>query len=152
MIESKKKEYPPNATPLGPGAFPIGSLKSRAAARLRLHGTGDTGKGSAACTCFPEDEQLFFCTDTEEQIAANVKCPLHGDRFKQPICRVYVSKWRREREPLRRQRLSPQYQKAWADSFLPDSTQNEGDLAEGSIQPNMQTANCRVREPGSVTS
>jgi hypothetical protein len=33
----------------------------------------------------------------EEQIAAKVRCPLHGDRFK-PIFHIYVPKWRRENE------------------------------------------------------
>jgi hypothetical protein len=37
---------------------------------------------SAECICFPADEPPFFGFPLEEQIAARVKCPLHGDRFK----------------------------------------------------------------------
>lgn len=73
------------------------------------------------CICFPENEQPFFSHPIEESIAAPVKCPLHGDRFRQPIFHVYVSKWRREGEPARRQRLSAQYRKAWEASFLVES-------------------------------
>jgi hypothetical protein len=45
---------------------------------------------------------------------------LHGNRFRQPMVHIYVAKWRREGEPKRRQRLSPQYQKAWLASFPED--------------------------------
>ena len=72
---------------------------------------------SADCICFPENEPPFFCFPSEEEIAAKVKCLLHGNRFRQPIFHIYVAKWRREGEPKRRQRLSPQYQKAWLASF-----------------------------------
>ena len=72
---------------------------------------------SQDCICFPENEQPFFCSAFEEPVAAQVKCPLHGDRFKQPICHVYVSAWRVEAEPARRRHLSAQYQKAWDASF-----------------------------------
>lgn len=54
-------------------------------------------KYSAECICFPENEQPFFGLPIEEQIAAKVKCPIHGDRFK-PIFHIYVPKWRRENE------------------------------------------------------
>jgi hypothetical protein len=47
------------ATVLGPGDFPIGSMQSRAAARLRLQKIGEAGKGSSECICFPEDERPF---------------------------------------------------------------------------------------------
>jgi hypothetical protein len=57
---------------------------------------------------------------SEEEIAAKIKCPLHGNRFRQPIFHIYVAKWRREGKPKRRQRLSPQYQKAWLASFPED--------------------------------
>jgi hypothetical protein len=33
----------------------------------------------------------------QEQIAAEVKCPLHGDRFKTPRFHIYVAKWLREK-------------------------------------------------------
>jgi hypothetical protein len=77
-------------------------------------------KFSADCICFPEKEQPFFCDSSEEEIAARVKCPLHGNRFKQPICHIYVSAWLRAKEPARRQRLSAQYRKAWEATFPPD--------------------------------
>jgi hypothetical protein len=38
-------------------------------------------KFSAECICFPADEPPFFGLPIEEQIAAKVKCPLHGNRF-----------------------------------------------------------------------
>jgi hypothetical protein len=76
---------------------------------------------SADCICFPENEPPFFCFPSEEEIGAKVKCPLHGNRFRQPMVHIYVAKWRREGEPKRRQRLSPQYQKAWLASFPEDS-------------------------------
>ena len=61
---------------------------------------------SPECICFPESEQPFFCSPSEEAIVAMVKCPLHGNRFRQPIFHVYVSRWRVESELVRRQRLS----------------------------------------------
>ena len=73
MIESKKKQEVLTATTIGPGDFSLGSLQSRAAARLRLQGIGETGKGSPSCICFPEDEQPFFCWLGEERIAAAVE-------------------------------------------------------------------------------
>jgi hypothetical protein len=75
---------------------------------------------STDCICFPENEPPFFCFPSEEEIAAKVKCPLHDNRFRQPIFQIYVAKWRRESEKKRRQRLSPQYQKAWLASFPED--------------------------------
>lgn len=76
-------------------------------------------KFSAQCICFPADEQPFFGLPIEEQIAAKVKCPLHGDRFK-PTFHIYVPKWRRNNEKIRWFRLSPQYHKAWYAAFPPD--------------------------------
>ena len=68
------------ATVLGPGDFPIGSMQSRAAARLRLQKIGKAGKGSSECICFPEDEQPFFrnertlsATPTNSQGGSNVQ-------------------------------------------------------------------------------
>lgn len=116
-LDHKGTDRVQGATILSPGDFPIGSLQSRAAARLQLQGIGRTGEGSLGCICFPENEPPFFGLPGEQRIAASVKCPLHGDRFKQPIFHLYAATWRREREPLRRQRLSPQYQKAWDASF-----------------------------------
>jgi len=71
---------------------------------------------SADCICFPENEPPFFSFPIEQEIAARVKCPLHGERFT-PRPHFYVSQWRIESEPARRQRLSAQYRKAWEASF-----------------------------------
>jgi hypothetical protein len=75
---------------------------------------------SAGCICFPESEPPCFCSPYEEPVATQVKCSLHGNRFKQPIFHIYMSAWRRENEPARRQRLSAQYRKAWEASFPPE--------------------------------
>ena len=72
---------------------------------------------SPDCICFPEKEQPFFCSSFEIPIAARVKCPLHGNRFKQPRMHLYVPSWLAEKELARRERLSPQYRKAWEASF-----------------------------------
>jgi hypothetical protein len=81
---------------------------------------------SADCICFPENEPPFFCFPSEEEIAAKVKCPLHGNRFRPTTFRIYVPQWRREGEKKRRQRLSSQYRKAWFAAF-PDG---DGEGAE----------------------
>ena len=80
------------ATVLGPGDFPIGSMQSRAAARLRVQKIGEAGKGSAECICFPEDEQPFFRTSEESDLAEGVQCPLHGKRFT-PRFHIFVAGW-----------------------------------------------------------
>jgi hypothetical protein len=72
---------------------------------------------SPDCICYPESERPFFCSLSEEPIAAMVKCPLHGNRFRQPISHIYVPPWQVESELVRRQRLSAQYRKAWEASF-----------------------------------
>ena len=89
---------------------------------------------SPDCICFPEKEPPFFCSPSEEVAAAKVKCPLHGDRIKQPIFHIYVSSWRADSEPGRRQRLSAQYRKAWAASFPPDFWPAEEVPPEGSCE------------------
>jgi hypothetical protein len=43
---------------------------------------------SADCICFPENEPPFFCFPSEEEIAAKVKCPLHGNRFRKYFSRA----------------------------------------------------------------
>jgi hypothetical protein len=83
---------------------------------------------SADCICFPEDEQPFFCSVSEEAIAATVKCPLHGERFVQPIFHIYVPQWRRESEPARRESLPPQYRKAWVASCFEESRPLKNEL------------------------
>jgi hypothetical protein len=91
-----------------------------AAARLRLQKIGEAGKGSSECICFPEDEQPFFQTSEESDLAAGVQCPLHGKRFT-PRFHIYVAAWRWKNEvKFQWPRLSAQYHKAWAASFPPD--------------------------------
>src|ERR1035438_2987346 len=81
-------------------------------------------KFAVDCICFPEKEQPFFpYYHQQEAIAAKVNCPLHGNRFKQPIFHIYVSRWQRDREPRRRQRSSAQYRKAWHARFPPELTE-----------------------------
>ena len=113
-MKSKEEAEAQGATALGPGDFPIGSLESRAAARLRLQKVG-----SPDCICFPELEIPFFSYPIQEQIAAAVKCPLHGDRFKPPF-HLYVADWRRKKEAIFMQYRSPEYKKAWFASFPPE--------------------------------
>lgn len=72
---------------------------------------------STDCICFPDKEPPFFCEPFEEEMAAQVKCPLHGERFKRPQFFMYASSWLRAKEPARRQRLSAQHRKAWDASF-----------------------------------
>ena len=106
------------ATVLGPGDFPLGSLASRAAARIMLQRVGVAGEPPASCICFPKTEQPFFGFPLEGKIAFAVKCPLHGDRFKWPYFYVYVSVWVRVNiwRHLKANH-SAQYQKAWHASF-----------------------------------
>jgi hypothetical protein len=74
---------------------------------------------SQDCICFPEKEQPSFHWRIELEIAAMVKCPLHGDRFK-PLAMFYVAEWlRKKREWFIATRRSAQYQKAWRASFPP---------------------------------
>jgi hypothetical protein len=120
-LNCKGANEPQGATVLGPADFPLGSFQSRAAARLRLRQKLATGELAPNCICFPENEPPFFCSESEEEIAAKVKCPLHGNRFKPTTFHIFVANWRREREKIRRQRLSPQYRKAWLASFPGDS-------------------------------
>src|SRR5712691_7086385 len=44
------------------------------------------------CICFPESQSICFHWPIEEEIAAKIKCPLHGDRFK-PQFLVYAAQW-----------------------------------------------------------
>jgi hypothetical protein len=76
---------------------------------------------STECICFPENEPPFFNWPVEQQIAATVKCQLHGDRFKPLMFFVYVSQWLREkRQTLMQTHHSEQYRKAWDASFPPN--------------------------------
>src|SRR5579859_694940 len=74
---------------------------------------------SPDCICFPPNEPPFFCFPIEEAVAGEVKCPLHGERFKHRF-HIYVGKWYREKSAkILRDRLSAQHQKAWLASFPP---------------------------------
>ena len=76
---------------------------------------------SPECICFPENEPPFFNWPIEQGIAARVKCPLHGDRFKPVKYFVYVSQWLREkRQTLLQTHHSEQYRKAWKAGFPPE--------------------------------
>jgi hypothetical protein len=96
------------------------TLLSRRLARLEQFVGKKLETHSADCICFPGNEQPFFGFEIEREIAAAVKCPCHGDRFRSDWSFVYVSKWRRATEWKRRDRLSQQYQKAWLASFPAD--------------------------------
>jgi hypothetical protein len=120
-LDRKCSGWSQGATILGPADFPIGSMQSRAAARLRLQNIGEAGKGTSECICFPEDEQPFFRTSADSDLAEAVQCPLHGKRFT-PRFHLFVAGWLWENEvKFRWPELSAQYHKAWAASFPPMS-------------------------------
>jgi len=89
---------------------------------------------SPDCTCFPANEQPSFCFPIEEEIADQIKCPLHGQRFRHQL-HIYVSKWYREKSAeVFRQRMGKQHQKAWLASFPPDLwPAEEQELEDGTI-------------------
>jgi hypothetical protein len=108
-----------SATDPSPADFPLGSPQSRAAARFRLQRMVLAGEHLPHCICFPENERPSFGFRVEMEIAARVKCPIHGDRSKSWYF-TYSPKWHRERQKIRREGLSLQFQKAWLASFPPD--------------------------------
>jgi hypothetical protein len=127
-LSSKENHERQRATVLSPGHFPLGSPQSRAAARFWLLRVGVAGESPSDCICFPEKEQPFFCLPSEEEIAAKVKCPLHGNRFKQPIFHIYVSQWLREKRPRHLYtHHSEQYRKAWFATFPKDLRPGAGE-------------------------
>ena len=76
---------------------------------------------SESCICFPKNEPPFFGLPIEEQIAAKLRCPLHGERFKTRQFHVYVSAWLRQKQPkLLWDRHTEQYRKAWSATFPPE--------------------------------
>ena len=90
-------------------------------------------KFSPACICFPENEAPLFGCEVERDIAARVKCPLHGERFK-PRFFIYVSAWLRAKlwEGLRSHH-SEQYRKAWFASFPLELWPVEEALVDGKL-------------------
>lgn len=88
---------------------------------------------SPECICFPPREPPFVGFPIELEIAARVKCPLHGDRFQTQFF-VYVSKWLRAK--LWKHLWShhtEQYRKAWLASFPPDLWPAEEETEDGRI-------------------
>ena len=76
---------------------------------------------SPGCICFPKKEPPYLAFPVEYEIAAKVKCPLHGDRFRTPSYFVYVSKWLRKKLwDHMWTHHSPQYRKAITAAFPPD--------------------------------
>ena len=75
---------------------------------------------SPQCICFPKLEPPFVGFPIELEIAAKVKCPLHGDRFK-PRYFIYVSKWLRAKlwKHLESHHTE-QYRRAWFAGFPPN--------------------------------
>jgi hypothetical protein len=87
---------------------------------------------SGGCICFPKHDPPCFGWPIEENVAAKLKCPLHGERFKSPQFFVYVAKWLREKLPkFLWSRHSDQYRKAWFASFPPDLWPAEEDETGG---------------------
>jgi len=95
----------------------------RKALVARIERAEQTAQGQSIsvpeCVCFPPQERPFFGFPIEEQIAAQVRCTLHGQRFK-PLHHLFVPKWRRESERKRWPLRSEQYQRAWLASFPPE--------------------------------
>ena len=94
----------------------------RKALVARIERVEQTAQGQSIlapeCICFPPHERPFFGFPIEEHIAAKVRCPLHGQRFK-PLHHLFVPKWLRESERKRWPLRSEQYHRAWLASFPP---------------------------------
>jgi hypothetical protein len=89
----------------------------------RLSQSPELGGRNSTVICFPENQFPKVAWPIELEIAAKVKCPLHGDRFAGPSSRRfhYVSKWLREKTwGIWVRRCSEQYQKAYYASFPSD--------------------------------
>jgi hypothetical protein len=79
------------------------------------------------------DERPFFLSLAEEQIAAAVKCPLHGKRFRGPHFHIYVSVRLPERQPLTLLQKSTQYQTVWFTAFPTDIRLTEKAVANRTL-------------------
>jgi hypothetical protein len=90
------------------------------------------GRVSPDCICFPPNEQPFFGFPIEEKTAAEVRCPLHGDRFMR-FFRLYVPPWRRENERKRWAQRSEQFRKAWLASFPNELWPAEEEQVDGKV-------------------
>jgi hypothetical protein len=89
---------------------------------------------SGGCICFPKDDPPWFGWPIEEQVAARLKCPLHGERFKRSHFYIYVAQWLREKLPqLLSSRHSSQYRKAWFAGFPPELWPAEEDESDGPL-------------------
>jgi len=90
---------------------------------------------SPGCICFPEKEPPSFNWPVEQQIAAKVKCSLHGERFRPLTFFVYVCEWLREkRQRLLQTHHSEQYRKAWHASFPGDLWAAEEVETDGKLE------------------
>jgi hypothetical protein len=87
------------------------------------------GQFSLSCICFPKSEAPpVFTSIKEQEIAASVKCPIHGERFEPQRWQVYTYTaiwWYEKRYRVFLSR-SEQYRRAWAASF-PDWPHREED-------------------------
>ena len=102
----------------------------------RIERAEEAAKGQSRflpqCICFPEKEQPSFHWPVEQIIAAQVKCALHGERFKPVYFFVYVAKWlRAKRQVLLQTHHSEQYRKAWFAGFVPQLWPATEDLSGG---------------------
>ena len=85
------------------------------------------------CICFPENRSICFHWPIEQDIAATIKCPLHGERFQRQFL-VYAAKWlRAKREKFVQERTSKQFQKAWYASFPPALWPAEEESVENKV-------------------
>ena len=76
---------------------------------------------SPECICFPDQEQPTFYWRVEWEIAARLKCPVHGDRFRLvPFRWFYVADWILEKPDAFLAYRSPKFRKAWYASFPPE--------------------------------
>lgn len=86
------------------------------------------------CMCFPKREPPDWAQEIESEIAASVKCPLHGERFPPKKIWIYVSAWYRENRTAHLwSHHTPQYRKAWFASICPDLWPAEREVAGDAV-------------------